>query len=276
MSLAALENRISEIGDLELYRPNVRLNIDAIPYYTLKTVETQAELHEALRLRAEVFFEDPLHPHHGEEIDIDDYDSTCDHIIIVDNRINTIVGTYRIRTTKFNRDFYSEVEFNLDPVLALDAGKMELGRACVKQGFRSGSVISLLWRGITSYAMRSGSKHLFGCSSVLTTEAKEAAEIYLYLKRNGYMSKTCISYPTDACRFRNFDSSVCFAATHYDEANEGVIRAKTPALFQSYLKSGAVVCGEPAVDFDFGCIDFLTVLNLEKLSKLFARRYQYE
>lgn len=275
MSLAIMEKKSSNIGDLKLYRPNIKLNISKDPY-TLKTVETQAELHEALRLRAEVFFEDPSHPHHGEELDFDDYDSTCDHIIIVDNRINTIVGTYRIRTTKFNRDFYSEGEFNIESVLDLDSGKMELGRACVKQGHRSGSIISLLWRGIARYAMRSESKYLFGCSSVFTTEAKEAAEIYYYLKRKGHISDSCNAYPTDAYKFRKFESFVRFVEAHYDEANDEATKAKIPTLFQSYLKSGAVVCGEPAVDMDFDCIDFLTVLNLEKLSKLFARRYQDE
>lgn len=273
MSLATIENKASRLDALELYKPNVVLKIDS-KSYTLKTVETRSELAEALKLRAEVFFEDPNHPHHGEALDFDEYDSTCDHIIIIDNRIDTIVGTYRIRTTKFNRDFYSEGEFHLDSVLELDSGKMELGRACVKQGHRSGSIISLLWRGIARYAMRSESKYLFGCSSVFSTDAKEAAEIFLYLKRKGHISENCTAYPTEAYQFRKFDSFVRFVEAHYDESKDEEIKAKIPTLFQSYLKSGAVVCGEPALDLDFNCIDFLTVLNLEKLSKLFARRYQ--
>ncbi len=273
MSLALLEKSLTDTSGLQLYRPNVSLNINKDPY-TLKTVETQSELRKALKLRAEVFFSAPNHPHAGELIDFDNYDSTSDHIIIIDNRIDTIVGTYRIRTTKYNKDFYSEQEFNIDSVLALDSGKMELGRACVREGHRSGSIISLLWRGIARYAMRSESKYLFGCSSAFTTDIKQTAEIYCYLKRKGHIDENCVALPTSAYQFENFGTKVKQVEAAYTESMDAEIKAKIPTLFQSYLKSGAVVCGEPAIDLDFNCVDFLTVLNLEKLSRLFAKRYQ--
>jgi putative hemolysin len=36
-------------------------------------------------------------------------------------------------------------------------------------------------------------------------------------------------------------------------------------LLNSYLKSGAVVCGRPALDKSFKCIDFLTLLDVRDL-----------
>jgi putative hemolysin len=38
-----------------------------------------------------------------------------------------------------------------------------------------------------------------------------------------------------------------------------------PPLFRVYLEMGAKVCSEPAIDRQFGVIDFLIVLDLEEL-----------
>jgi putative hemolysin len=47
-----------------------------------------------------------------------------------------------------------------------------------------------------------------------------------------------------------------------------------PALLQSYLKAGAKVAASPALDRDFKCVDFFTVLDMESLTQLYERRYR--
>ncbi|MFM8314939.1 MAG: hypothetical protein ACKOA8_11700, partial [Deltaproteobacteria bacterium] len=49
-----------------------------------------------------------------------------------------------------------------------------------------------------------------------------------------------------------------------------------PALLQSYLKAGAKVSPTPALDRDFKCVDFFTVLDMESLTQLYERRYRPE
>jgi putative hemolysin len=41
----------------------------------------------------------------------------------------------------------------------------------------------------------------------------------------------------------------------------------------AYLSLGAKICSSPAIDREFGTIDFLTLLDLESLSEAVARRY---
>ena len=45
-------------------------------------------------------------------------------------------------------------------------------------------------------------------------------------------------------------------------------------LLKSYLKAGSKICGEPALDRKFRCIDFLTVLDTELLNKSFEKKYK--
>jgi putative hemolysin len=38
---------------------------------------------------------------------------------------------------------------------------------------------------------------------------------------------------------------------------------RIPKLLSAYLRLGAAVCGPPAIDREFGTIDFLTLLDIE-------------
>jgi len=54
-----------------------------------------------------------------------------------------------------------------------------------------------------------------------------------------------------------------------DVSDEG---AKIPKLLRAYLTIGARICGPPAMDREFGTIDFLTLLDLANIPKgMFAR-----
>jgi putative hemolysin len=45
-----------------------------------------------------------------------------------------------------------------------------------------------------------------------------------------------------------------------------------PSLLHSYLRIGAKVCGIPALDKSFRCIDFLTLLDVRELERTYTRR----
>jgi putative hemolysin len=64
------------------------------------------------------------------------------------------------------------------------------------------------------------------------------------------------------------------AQTENDEATLVEVSEMIPALLQSYLKAGAKVAASPALDRDFKCVDFFTVLDMESLTQLYERRYR--
>jgi putative hemolysin len=248
--------------------PNVPLRIE-LGRFLVKTLDTRPELEEVLRFRYRMFDAeygmtgDAFDPH---GIDADEYDAFCDHLIVKDKETSAIVGTYRLIASSFSSRFYSEKEFDLQPVLSLPGVKLELGRACIDERFRDGSVMNVLWKGLAAYTRAVGAETMFGCSSISTVDPKDIAWIVRYLRESGLFSEELSVDPTEPFRVNLPEN----AEANYDRA---LARKKVPALFLAYLKAGARVCGLPALDKDFSCIDFLTMLRTRELNQLFEKRY---
>jgi len=56
-------------------------------------------------------------------------------------------------------------------------------------------------------------------------------------------------------------------------SGEPVKIAQPPRLFRAYLDISARVCGPPAIDREFKTIDFLTLVDLERLSERVLTRF---
>ena len=46
-----------------------------------------------------------------------------------------------------------------------------------------------------------------------------------------------------------------------------------PGLLKSYIKAGAVIASEPAYDRNFGCADFLTILNTNLINESYKKKF---
>lgn len=105
---------------------------------------TRSELLEVQRLRYQVFARELGARLAGqiEGIDADAFDAYCDHLLVRDRRCGRIVGSYRILRPEQAAalgKYYAEDEFDLSRLCSLRPGLVELGRACVAQGYRSGA-----------------------------------------------------------------------------------------------------------------------------------------
>ena len=231
--------------------------------YTLKTATNLTEIYQALKLRNKCFFD------FDQGIDKDSFDALCDHLIIIDNESQRVVGTYRVISDSFNIPFYSEGEFNLKEVKKLKGIKMELGRACIDPDHRNGSVIDLLWKGIGRYAKELKADWLFGCSSVKTTSAVNMSKLNGYLKSKNLILdniKITVNEPFVHPALKNGDLTVSG-----EDASEG--KDFLPNLVKSYLMAGAKVSPVAAYDEEFKCFDLLTLLKIDEMSSSYKRRY---
>ena len=61
---------------------------------------------------------------------------------------------------------YSDENFDLIRLWPLRNNMLEIGRACVLDGYRSGSTILLLWSALAKFMTEKNYDHLIGCSSV--------------------------------------------------------------------------------------------------------------
>lgn len=252
------------------FKPTIRLEIE-MGNYTIKTADAVDELLAIFRLRYDVFYRE-MREIAKMGLDIDKFDKKFDHLIIIHKPTQQIIGTYRLRTSEFAIASYTAQEFDLS-LMGHHGPYLELGRACIHQDFRKGSVISLLFRGIAEYMSLSGAKTLFGCSSIKTTVAEEAALIYQHLLEGGHVIQGTV-VPTKAFRMPGFDQCRQNLMPALSPEQKEKAEQLVPSLIRSYIKMGAKIAGPPALDRDFECIDLLTILEKENLADILARRFQ--
>lgn len=239
------------------------LNLRSGPYRA-RFARTRADVEAAQRLRFQVFnleLGEGLQASYSTGRDEDQYDDRCHHLLVEHVESRKVVGTYRLMTEPMagTAGFYSETEFLLEvlPPWIREEG-VELGRACVDSEHRSGRVIYLLWKGIAGYLAHNQLRYLFGCCSVPATDPGIGLKLHLQLAKEGRLLDGFVARATRAC--------ACDGGT----VAEGEVLI--PPLFKVYLDMGAKVCSEPAIDREFGVIDFLIVLDVEKLDDRTRRR----
>lgn len=233
------------------------------PRLALTLARTSADVEDAQRLRYKVFADEmgASIGTSGGDLDCDDFDAWCDHLIVRDLDTLQVVGTYRIlppdRAEELGR-LYSDAEFDLSRLAHLRPAAIEVGRSCVDRGYRSGGAILLLWAGLATYMKSGGYRHLIGCASAsLSDGGRQAARLRDEMQR--YMTDT---------ELRVFPR-VAFPHARIERANDCVM----PPLIKGYLRVGARVCGEPAWDPDFNTADFLLWLSLDRMSPRYARHF---
>ncbi|HYY24422.1 MAG TPA: GNAT family N-acyltransferase [Candidatus Udaeobacter sp.] len=240
--------------------------------FEIKITTDAKEIQEAQQLRFQVFnleMGKGLQASYERGLDVDDFDPFCDHLIVRDAKNGEVVGTYRLlrgSQAKKNIGFYSEREFNLDKIKKLDGELLELGRSCARKDFRDRALIPLMWEAIAHYVEKHHVRFLFGCASLYTTEAEEVSEYFSLLKQKYYADETLRVHPIDQCQFEG-------VIDHRTVADEHGLFLKLPSLLKGYLRLGAVVCGPPALDREFGTADFLLLLDMHKLSSDYLRRF---
>ena len=257
------------------HRPAVQPQIPASVYqapaalpatrrYQLRMSSCSADLDHVFRLRFQVFHLElgaGLASSLMDEKDEDAFDAVCDHLMVEDTQTGRVVGTYRMQsglTALAKLGYYSAREFDLTPYEPLRPAMLELGRACIHREHRSMQVLLLLWRGIIDHAQRQSLRYLIGCSSLTSTRPADGAAAYAGL-HNFLAAPELRTVPQAAFALPLVEND----GQHLDP----------PKLLRAYLAMGAHICGPPALDREFGSIDFLTLMDLAALSPAGQARF---
>ena len=239
------------------------------PKYVARLAQSAEEVRRAQRLRFEVFnleLNEGLVESHFTGLDVDPFDEFCDHLVVEELATGTIVGTYRLQTGQLaaaNLGYYSEREFDFAPYERLRCEMIELGRACVHADHRTFNLLHLLWRGLAVYATERKARYLIGCSSLTSQDPIEGLATYRKLQPH------LATRELRTCPREKFNVLVAIARLDQTSTYSGSPLPATVGassrLLRAYLAIGAKICGPPAIDREFGTIDFLTLLDLHKL-----------
>lgn len=229
--------------------------------YTLRFADCAADLKAIQRLRFEVFnveLREGLEDSFATGLDQDRFDLACHHLMVTETRTSQVVGTYRMQTQAMARagaGWYTASEYDLSklPDDFFDAA-VETGRACVVKEHRNGRVLNHLWRGLAAYLAHNHKRFLFGCCSLTSQDPSVAKQTHDFLASGNFLRRELEvpALPEYRCYEKDFVADI----------NTTV---KLPPLFASYLKLGAKIIGEPALDRHFKTIDFLALLDIGDL-----------
>jgi putative hemolysin len=235
------------------------------PLFRLSLAQNMDDLLACQRLRYQVFnceLGEGLADSTRLGLDRDRFDLICDHLMVHDASSGKLVGTYRMQTgyrAKGNLGYYGEQLFDFGPFESIRGEILELGRACVDEAYRNTTALFMLWKGIASYASLCSARYLIGCSSITSQDENEGIALYQVLKDKYLAEPALRTRPRPAC--------ACTATRTTIEP------PRPPRLFRAYLDISARLCGPPAIDREFQTIDFLTLVDLQRVPERVRTRF---
>ena len=242
--------------------------------FLVKLAENKKDIESAQRLRYEVFnieLKCGARSVSGNGLDVDSFDDKCDHVLIIDKNKAATIGTYRLLLrSKLGASgaFYSEGEFDLKNIKMVKGEMLEMGRSCVHKDYRNSSILHLLWQRILAYVEDHHVNYIIGVPSFYSIDAVDINPVYSLMKKLYLSCDRYRVYPLKDCRVPCLDDSLDLAG------QERKVFLKLPSLIRSYLKIGATVCGEPALDRDFGTADFFMLLEVANIAESYLRRFR--
>lgn len=226
--------------------------------YITGFANSKRSIEAAQRLRFEVFnleLDEGLASSVATGLDRDPYDDQMTHLVLIDRECRRVVGTYRMQSmdqARGARGIYAAEEYDLTPLEPFLEGAVELGRACLAADHRNFRAMIAMWLGIGGFMNAYGLRYVFGCCSLTTQDPDDGWRAMKTLRE-----AKCL-HPEILVHAKTRNS--CGPAEREFAEDLGPA-LKLPKLFRTYLRLGCQVVSGPAIDRDFGTIDFLILLD---------------
>ncbi|QBF31954.1 GNAT family N-acetyltransferase [Thalassococcus sp. S3] len=246
------------------------------PAFRVKIAETDAELQAAQALRYDVFVRElgggGALVDHAAGLEQDRFDPFFDHMILIDDRTEDVVGVYRLlRDDQAEKagQFYSADEYDLGLLVSSGRRLLELGRSCLHPDYRGGTAMYHLWAALAAYVETHKIEVLFGVASFHGTDIPALAQPLSMLHHNH------LAPPALRVRARQaqYQSMNLVAPEDLDRRRAML---ETPALIKAYLRLGGCVGEGAYIDHAFNTTDVCLVLDTARMNERQKRLYTSE
>lgn len=233
--------------------------------FAIAIADNDAERELAWRIRHDVFLAEMQGCPRADGLERDDFDDEYDHVVVTIAATGEPVGTCRLVSSSSTGRFYSATEFAIERFLQLPGTKIELGRVCLCPAWRNNLALAAVGRAIGWYAQAHQAAWIFGCTSISTVEPRMAGLLNRHFAALGACDVDLGIIPLAEHRLTDLRMD--------EPPDQQRLDALISPLMRLYLKSGAKLGCEPALDRDFGCLDFFTMVDLTLHRKSILSRY---
>lgn len=228
--------------------------------YTVMIADSPGQVAAARRLRHEVLAgaSEPRPPDARDELDADEFDEHCDHLIVRDDATGAVVGTYRLLTPQGAARAGrrpGDGGFDLSALRPLRDQLVEVGGFCVHPAHRCGAVADLMWIGVARYLHLHNLRWVSGSVPLSLADGGQAVAAAWAQIRAKHLSPPALRvrprrpWPVG------------------DTASGGTL----PPLLRGHLRLGTWVCGEPAHDPDRGTAAFYLLFSTDRMDRRYRR-----
>ena len=231
--------------------------------FTTSVARQPDEIAQCLRLRQEVFSREWRMPGAMPvQVDKDHFDDYCKHLMVIDNASGEVVATSRLLVDTdiiHTGCFYAETEFEISRVIDMPGKFMEIGHTCVHPDYRKGSVLALLWQGVARIVALGRINSLIGCIGIPLSHGEQYINSLMHILRNQH-------YAPAAQRVRPLTP----LRTASTPISEDLILS---IPLKAYLRQGAVVCGEPALNETLAVANLFVFMDGKKIVSRYRRHF---
>ena len=260
--------------------PSEREYVEPIRFnnFQVRLAGSPEDIDAAQALRYRVFYEEmaatPTAEMREKRRDFDSFDPICDHLLVIDhdkaNGAIGVVGTYRLlrrSVALLHGGFYSAQEYDLSALLRYPGEIVELGRSCVDSGYRGGTVMQMLWRGLAQYVREHDLHVMFGCASFPGTKPDEMGAELSYLHYFHMAPQWLRPRALD----HHYVSMGILPPSGFDAK---AALANLPPLIKGYLRVGGFFGDGAVIDRQFNTTDVCVIVKTDQLTEKYDRHYR--
>ena len=198
-----------------------------------------------------------------DELDVDDFDALCQHVLIENLETEKLICCYRILKFDSGKNIsssYSSQFYDLKVIESFAEPMIEVGRFCIDPSVNDPSVVLTAWGALAQIVKQNQTGLIFGCSSFEGTEKEKYFDSFALL-RDRYMAP-------DHWRPKIKAAQVfCYSKDLIYKVDKKKALLNMPPLLKTYLSMGAWVSDHAVVDLNMKTLHLFTGMEISKIPK---------
>ena len=234
------------------------LEIIRVGRYRARYASSQIDVLAAQSLRYQCF-----NLSNKDELDVDDFDTLCQHVLIENLETEKLICCYRILKFDSGKNIsssYSSQFYDLKVIENFTEPMIEVGRFCIDPEVNDPIIVLTAWAALAQIVDHNQTELLFGCSSFEGVEKEKYFDSFALL-RDRYMAP-------DHWRPKIKAAQVfCYSKDLIYKVDKKKALLNMPPLLKTYLSMGAWVSDHAVVDLNMKTLHLFTGMEISKIPK---------